>query len=340
MAVALTNTATRSAVRAHFSWSRATSLTGLPPTEGTFSRRWRGCTTAGKTCQGAGQTKNTSFPSKTRHESYRLNPNRRIRSKRLERPRCQIALSPACATLVGMRRIVWPLLSAVLVAAVAVCRANGRWPAGTDRHARTSRRARSTRGAIVWPPASSAPSRDADPESPRAWFGLGKSYEALARESFQKLQTTAPDSAWEALIVAEVLVSSERFAQALSLYREVQQAAPEIGGVHEAIADLYERAGKPEWARPSAPRPRHARATARRAPPSARYLAGKFLEAVAATEGRADARVALLDARAPTTRWPPRRLRRSTRCRPRRKCTSCWPRSIAIRAGPPRRCRS
>ena len=129
----------------------------------------------------------------------------------------------------------------------------------------------------------------ADPEAPRAWFGLGKSYEALAREAFQKLQTTAPESAWEALIIAEVLVSSERFAQALSIYREVQQAEPGIGGVHEAVAELYERAGQREWA--SAER---AKAAARPKDCAARaaecaYLAGKYLEAVTATEGRADA---------------------------------------------------
>ena len=187
-----------------------------------------------------------------------------------------------------MRRIAWPLLSALLLAAAPAAgnrRATGTAPSPSNR-----RRARSTRGGIAWPRASSAPSPAADPGSARAWFGLGKSYEALARESFQKLQATAPDSAWEALIVAEVLVSGERFAQALSLYREVQQAEPEIGGVHEAIADLYERAGK---ARVGGGRAREGRrrvrATARRSRPSAATWHGKYLDVVAAAEGRADA---------------------------------------------------
>src|SRR5687768_11498882 len=68
---------------------------------------------------------------------------------------------------------------------------------------------------------------EAHPGSPQAWFGLGKSYEALARETYQKLQAAAPESPWEALIVAEVLVSGERFAQALALYRQVQGGAPD-----------------------------------------------------------------------------------------------------------------
>ena len=130
---------------------------------------------------------------------------------------------------------------------------------------------------------------EAQPGSPRAWFGLGKSYEALARETYQKLQAAAPESPWEALIVADVLVTGERFAQALALYREVQGGAPEIGGVHEAIADLYERAGKTEWA--AAERAKAAtrsRDCAKRVA-ECDYLAGNYLDAVSATDHRADA---------------------------------------------------
>jgi predicted Zn-dependent protease len=130
---------------------------------------------------------------------------------------------------------------------------------------------------------------EAEPGSPRAWFGLGKSYEALAREAFQKLQAAAPESPWEALIIAEVLVSGERFAQALSLYRKVQQAEPAIGGIYEAVAVLYERAGKVDWAAAerakASARPRDCAAL----PAECRYLDGKYLDAIAAAEGRADA---------------------------------------------------
>ncbi len=49
--------------------------------------------------------------------SGRLNPTSRIYSNRLERPAPGSPPLDACATLVGMRRIAWPLLSAVLLAA-------------------------------------------------------------------------------------------------------------------------------------------------------------------------------------------------------------------------------
>jgi predicted Zn-dependent protease len=128
----------------------------------------------------------------------------------------------------------------------------------------------------------------ADPSAPRPWYGLGKSYEALARDTFDRLQKAAPDSVWEALIVADVLVSGERFAQALSLYREIQQAAPDVGGVHEAVGDLYERAGKPDWA--AVERAKVAGRTRDCAKHAAEcaFLAGRFLDAVTATEGRED----------------------------------------------------
>lgn len=186
-----------------------------------------------------------------------------------------------------MRRIVWPLLAAVLVAAAPVAGQPTARPAPTATLEQASR----TLGAGRHRMAASQfrAIAEAEPGSPRAWFGLGKSYEALARESYERLQKAAPESAWEALIVADVLVSGERFAQALTLYREVQQAAPEIGGVHEAIADLYDRAGKSEWA--TAERAKAAtllRDCATRVAECA-YLAGKYLDVVTATDGRADA---------------------------------------------------
>ncbi len=200
----------------------------------------------------------------------------------------------ACATLVGMRRIAWPLLSAVLLIAGAGRRTtHGPAHAGRAPSNKRSRTLDAGRHRLAATPVSRGRRRRAR-SRPRAWFGLGKSYEALARESFQKLQTTAPDSAWEASIVAEVLVSSERFAQALSVYREVQQAEPEIGGVHEAIADLYERAGKREWATAerakAAARPRDCATRAA----ECGYLAGKYLDVIAASRRSCRRAVALL----------------------------------------------
>jgi tetratricopeptide (TPR) repeat protein len=230
-------------------------------------------------------------------------------------------------------RIAWSLLPAVLLAAAPAAgqhTASSTPIATLEQASRTLDAGRHRLAASQFRAIAGA-----DPGSARAWFGLGKSYEALARESFQKLQTAAPESAWEALIVAEVLVSGGRFAQALSVYRDVQQAAPEIGGVHEAIADLYERAGKQEWAKAE-----RAKAAAHRRDCAAHAAECAYLAASTSTSWRwlrtVPIRPRSSGPHAPTTRWPPRRLPRSTHCRPPPKCTSCSRRSIAIRDAPPR----
>ena len=59
--------------------------------------------------------------------------------------------------------------------------------------------------------------------------------------------------------------------------------APPVGGLHEAVAEIYERAGKPEWAAQErrAIKPRSAAACATRVA-ECDFLAGKFRESVAA----------------------------------------------------------
>jgi predicted Zn-dependent protease len=86
------------------------------------------------------------------------------------------------------------------------------------------------------------------PESPKGWHGLARSYEGMAEHAFTALQQNHPESPLLVLLLADVLVSEERHADALRLYREALEGDPPVGGLHQAIAELYERAGKPEWA--------------------------------------------------------------------------------------------
>ena len=47
--------------------------------------------------------------------------------------------------------------------------------------------------------------------------------------------------------MADVAATQEKSAAALVIYRRVLQHPP-VGGLHAVVADLYERAGKPDWA--------------------------------------------------------------------------------------------
>jgi predicted Zn-dependent protease len=130
---------------------------------------------------------------------------------------------------------------------------------------------------------------EAAPGDPRRWYGLGRTYEALARQAFGELQRVAAGSPWEALIVAEVWVSSGRYEPALELYREVKQVAPEIAGVDESIVTLYEHSGDEAKAAEHRARLKPPPSTC---PPSAadcEFLAGRYLASVDAAGRRAEA---------------------------------------------------
>jgi predicted Zn-dependent protease len=86
------------------------------------------------------------------------------------------------------------------------------------------------------------------PEDPKAWYGLERSYEGLSRHAFETLEQTAPESPYLALLVAEASVAQERDKSAFPLLREAIAKKTRPAEAHEALAQIYERAGHPDWA--------------------------------------------------------------------------------------------
>ena len=123
------------------------------------------------------------------------------------------------------------------------------------------------------------------PQNPKAWYGLARSYEGIAEEALAALQRDAPDSPLIELVVADVAVTQEKFPAALAIYRRVLAAGPPVGGLHRSIAELYERAGKPEWAAEELQKAGERTTTgcAARAAECA-FLAGRFRESLAAAQ--------------------------------------------------------
>jgi predicted Zn-dependent protease len=120
-------------------------------------------------------------------------------------------------------------------------------------------------------------------DNPKGWYGLSRSYQAMAERDFAAMQKEAPDSPLITLVVAEVLVSEDRYGQALATYRRVLAEEPPVGGIHESIAELYMQAGKPEWAATEQQRssPRTPAACASKRAECA-FLDGKLTDALAA----------------------------------------------------------
>jgi predicted Zn-dependent protease len=86
------------------------------------------------------------------------------------------------------------------------------------------------------------------PEDPKGWYGLERSYEGLSGEAFGALVQTAPDSPYLALLVAQASVAEERDKSAFPLLREAIANNTRPAEAHEALAQIYERAGHPDWA--------------------------------------------------------------------------------------------
>jgi predicted Zn-dependent protease len=123
------------------------------------------------------------------------------------------------------------------------------------------------------------------PDNPKGWYGLARSYEGIAEEALGSLQHESPDSPLLDLVVADVAVTQEKFPAALAIYRRVLDGPPPVGGLHEAVAELYERAGKPEWAaveRHLVRRPTKAECATRAA--ECQFLEGRFRESLAAAK--------------------------------------------------------
>jgi len=122
-----------------------------------------------------------------------------------------------------------------------------------------------------------------DARSPKAWYGLARSYQGIAEAAFDALQHDASDSPLLELIVAEVAMTGDKFPAALAIYRRLLAGAPPVGGIHESIAELYERAGKPEWAAAELQKaPRRTAGACAATPAECLFLEGKFRDALLA----------------------------------------------------------
>src|SRR5206468_3969834 len=87
-----------------------------------------------------------------------------------------------------------------------------------------------------------------DPDSPQAWYGLGRSYEALAGRAFDKLQEAAPQSSYSLSLLAETRLREQQFSSAFYLYRRALEEKPTLRGLHKAVAEIYRQTGHPDWA--------------------------------------------------------------------------------------------
>ena len=85
-------------------------------------------------------------------------------------------------------------------------------------------------------------------DDPKAWYGLGKSYEALAQQSFDQLDKSAQGSPdWLALL-ADSRMERRQYRSAFYFYNQALEKKPDFPGVHTELARVYSSTGHDDWA--------------------------------------------------------------------------------------------
>ncbi len=83
---------------------------------------------------------------------------------------------------------------------------------------------------------------------PRAWYGLGMVYQAIAAAAFDELQKADPTSPYVSALVAETRVQRRQFRSGFFFYNEAAKGLPNLHGIHAALADVYRKTGHADWA--------------------------------------------------------------------------------------------
>ncbi|HEY2933094.1 MAG TPA: tetratricopeptide repeat protein [Acidobacteriota bacterium] len=87
-----------------------------------------------------------------------------------------------------------------------------------------------------------------NPQHPKAWYGLGRAYEALSQVAFEELEKSTRESPYWMVLVGETLARQGKHSNAFFFLRRALEKSPNLRGVHQAIADIYRVTEHSEWA--------------------------------------------------------------------------------------------
>ena len=124
----------------------------------------------------------------------------------------------------------------------------------------------------------------AQPDNPRTWYGLGRSYEAVAQSAFEALEKSWQDSPWWLALVAEARLKQGRYTAAFTLYRTALEKQPTLRGAHTGLAEVYHKTGHADWAADEEEREQKLGGPACATPtPACHFGQGRFEQALADT---------------------------------------------------------
>lgn len=88
-----------------------------------------------------------------------------------------------------------------------------------------------------------------EPKSPTAWLQLGRVYGLLAESRFERLEKSAPDSAYWLALIGDSQLSRGELRSAFFFYRKALEKNPNMRGIRVAMSRIYRETGNEEWAR-------------------------------------------------------------------------------------------
>jgi predicted Zn-dependent protease len=119
----------------------------------------------------------------------------------------------------------------------------------------------------------------AQPGEPHTWAGLGRSYEALSQEAFDKLTSLAPGSPYGLALAAETRLTQRQFRSALSLFREALSKLDRRDW-RESLEAIYRQTDHADWALAEKTKAAQLAAPSCGTPTAeCHFLAGRYLQA-------------------------------------------------------------
>ena len=86
------------------------------------------------------------------------------------------------------------------------------------------------------------------PKDPKGWYGLGRCYEALANQAFEKLDKTAQGSPEWLALVGDSRAERGQYRSAFYFFKQALQLDPALSQAHTGLADVYRKTGHADWA--------------------------------------------------------------------------------------------
>lgn len=86
------------------------------------------------------------------------------------------------------------------------------------------------------------------PEDSKAWYGLGKTYQAQSARLYDRLTKDNPQSGYVAALIGALRLKDQQYHSAFFFYKEAARQMPSLRGVHSGLAMIYRKAGHADWA--------------------------------------------------------------------------------------------